>query len=244
MKVPTSFLLPLVVAAFICASSPASAQSPAITGITVTNLTATTATINFSTGVAAFAGVSYQPVNGGWSTVNDVVTVNHSVSLTGLNAGTQYNYFVWASGAPGVPMLSFTTSSTPSAVIANVQIANITANSAVITFSTGVAAFSGVSYQPSGGSWSVVNDVVAVNHTVSLTGLTAGTQYNYIVWASGAPAVPIASFTTTAAANAVISNVQITEHHSNIRCDQFQHRDIRVCRGELSASRWGLVNLQ
>lgn len=172
---------------------------PAISGVQVTNLTATTATVVFSTGISIFAGVSYAGPNGSWITVNDATAVNHSVTLTGLTPGAQYSYLPWYSGASGLPGYSFTTPSAgPS--ISNVQATNITSTSATITFSTGVAVFAGTSYAGPNGSWATVNETTAVNHTVQLRGLTAGTQYKYVPWYSGGVNFPAYTFSTLAAA--------------------------------------------
>ncbi len=142
--------------------------------------------------------MSYQPSNGAWTTVNETYAVGHSVALTGLTPGTQYNYVPWASGAPAVPAMSFETTSSGTTgaapVISNVQVINLSATSATITFTSGVAAFGGVSYQGLNGAWTTINETTAVNHSVTLPGLTPDTQYNYIPWATGAASVPASSF--------------------------------------------------
>ena len=180
-------------------STSALAVAQAVTDVQLTNITSASVTITFSSGVAAFSGVSYQPAGGGWTTVNEAWAVNHSVALSGLSPATQYNYIPWASGAPGVPMLTFTTPGANSAgsAISNVAVTNLTSTSATITFSTGVATFAGANYQPVGASnWTVVNEAWAINHSVVLSGLAAGTQYNYMAWASNEASAPVATFTT------------------------------------------------
>ncbi len=179
-------------------SAPGLAQ--VVTDVQLANLTSTSVTITFSSGVAAFSGVSYQPAGGGWTTVNEAWAVNHSVALSGLTPGTQYNFIPWASGAPGVPIMTFTTPTvnSPAASITNVAVTGLTSTSANITFSTGVATFAGANYQPVGASnWTVVNEAWAINHSVALTGLTPGTAYNYMAWASNEASAPVATFTTT-----------------------------------------------
>ena len=201
-------------ALFVCASAMALAQSPAITNIQVTSLTPNSATITFSTGVAVFAGVSYAPANGAWSTVNETYAVNHSVVLTGLTAGTKYTYVPWYSGGSNFAGFTFTTPSASGPALSNIQVTAITSTSATIMFSTGVAVFAGVSYAPANGSWSTVNEAYAVNHTVVLSGLTPGTQYTYVPWFSGGSNFPGYSFTTPAAGPA-LTNVQVTNLTSN-----------------------------
>lgn len=188
-----------------CSAGIASAQGPVISNIQVVGLTANSATITFSTGVAVFAGVSYAPSGGAWTTVNEAYAVNHSVVLSGLTAGTQYTYVPWYSGGANLPSYSFATP-TAGASISNVQVAALTATSATITFSTGTAEFAGVSYAAaSGGAWATVNETDAVNHSVVLTGLTPGTQYSYVPWFAGGANFPSYSFTTPSAGPAISS---------------------------------------
>jgi len=195
-------------ALWICSAGLVFSQSPSISNVQVTNLTANSATITFSTGVSVFAGVSYAAANGSWSSVNETTGVNHSVVLTGLTAGTQYSYVPWYSGGSNFPGYSF---STPASgpTISNVQATSLTANLATITFSTGISIFAGVSYAGSDGNWYTVNETTAVNHSVLLTGLSAGTQYSYVPWYSGGSGFPSYSFTTPDASSSSTTNIDI-----------------------------------
>lgn len=199
----------LALAAVLSATGQARSQTgPVVSNVQVTSLTDTSAIITFSSGVAAFSGVDYQPTGGSWTTVNEAYAVNHSVALTGLTPGTLYNFKPWASGAPAMPIMNFQTPASEP-VVSNVQVVNLTATSATITFSSGVTVFAGVDLQPAGGSWTTINEAYALNHSVALTGLTPGTQYNFIPWASGAPAVPVMTFQTPSSAIPVISSVEV-----------------------------------
>ncbi len=182
---------------WICLAEPALSQSPAISNAQVTNLTANSATITFSTGVSVFAGVSYAAAHGSWSSVNEATAVNHAVVLNGLTAGTQYSYVPWYSGGSNFPGYSFSTPVSGPA-ISNVQATRLTANSTVITFNTGTFVFAGVSYAGADGNWHAVNEAAAVDHSVPLTGLAPGTQYSYVPWYSGGSGFPSYSFTTPA----------------------------------------------
>jgi alpha-L-arabinofuranosidase len=183
------------------------AQGPAIGNVQVSNLTATSATINFSTGVAVFAGVSYAPGSGFWSSVNEAYAVNHSVVLSGLTAGTAYTYVPWYSGGSNFPGYSFVTPSGGPA-ISNVAVSNLSSTSATITFSTGTSIFAGVSYAGANGAWYSVNEITAINHTIVLSGLTPGTAYSYVPWYSGGSNLPGYSFTTQTIQPG-ITNVQV-----------------------------------
>ena len=185
-------------------STPSS--GPTIASVQVTNLTATSATLNFSTGSSVFAGVSYAGPNGSWITINEATGVNHTITLSGLTPGTQYSYVPWYSGASNLPAYVFTTLSA-GAAISSVQATNITSTSATITFNTGLAVFAGVSYAGANGAWMTVNETTGVNHSVQLTGLTAGMQYSYVPWYSGGTNFPAYTFSTLAAATPItVSN--------------------------------------
>jgi hypothetical protein len=187
------------IALWLCAVGVASAQDTTITNVQAIDITSTSATITFSTSVSVFAGVSYAPARGSWSSVNETTAVDHSISLSGLTPGTQYSYAPWYSGGSGFPGYTFTTPS-GGQVITNVQVVNLAATSARITFSTGVDVFAGVSYAPTNGAWSTVNEISATNHSVDLTGLTPNTQYSYVPWYSGRGTFPAYTFTTPAPA--------------------------------------------
>lgn len=76
-----------------------SPSTPIISGLTVSNITATAATISWSTNVAAYGGVNY-----GLSTVGLTsttpwtapVSTMHSFTLTGLTPGSTYDYQAWS----------------------------------------------------------------------------------------------------------------------------------------------------
>jgi len=99
----------------------------------------------------------------------------------------------------------------PHPVVTDMQVTSLTDTSVIMTFTSGVAAFAGVDYKPAnGGSWHTVNEAYAVKHSVALKGLNPGTRYTYIAWASGAPKMPPATFTTTSlSAPPVISSAQL-----------------------------------
>lgn len=177
----------------ICGSVVTFGQRPAISNVLVTNVTANSATISFSTGVSVFAGVSYAAANGAWTSVNETTAVTHSVVLTGLNAGTRYSYVPWYSGGSNFPGYSFATP-VNGPVISNVQTSNLTMNSATITFSTGTSVFAGVSFAGTDGKWYSINGTTAEDHSIILMGLTAGMKYTYVPWYSGGSGFPSYSF--------------------------------------------------
>jgi hypothetical protein len=110
----------------------------------------------------------------------------HSVTLTGLTAGTTYDYAVVSANSAGTSATSANfTFATPAAapVITAVTATTITSNSAVISWTTDQSSSSLVKYGTtiSYGSSSALNSTLVKSHSVTLTGLTAGTTYNYAV---------------------------------------------------------------
>jgi hypothetical protein len=74
----------------------AAAPAPVISAVTATSITATGATITWTTNIASSSQVSYGTTSayGSTSTLNPTPVTNHSVILTGLTAGTTYDYDV------------------------------------------------------------------------------------------------------------------------------------------------------
>src|ERR1019366_5768524 len=106
---------------------------------------------------------------------------------------------------------------TPAApTITNVAVSAITANSATITWTTDQASSTQVAYGPSisYGSTSPLVTALTTTHSVTLTGLTASSAYNFQVNSaniSGRAASPVTgTFNTTGGAGPVISAVTAT----------------------------------
>ncbi len=148
---------------------------------------------------------------------------SHEVQITGLTAGTTYYYKARSvdasSNTSDSIVYSFTTADTAAPVITSVSSTNVTHNSATITFSTNEVASSSVNYGTSvsyGSSSSNTN--FNTTHVFNLTGLTPETVYYYKANATDAGGNPSSSdnsgagytLTTSAAPNAVISNVRAT----------------------------------
>lgn len=77
--------------------------SPVISGITATNVTSTSATINWTTDQSSSSQVEYGTTvgYGAVSAMNSSLVTSHSVNLTGLTAGTPYDYAVISANATG-----------------------------------------------------------------------------------------------------------------------------------------------
>jgi alpha-L-arabinofuranosidase len=195
--------------------------SPVISAVTATGVTATSATITWTTDQSSSSLVNYGTSSsyGSSSTLSTTLTTSHSVTLTGLTAGTTYNFDVVSANASSVSSTStnytFTTPVTGGPVISAVTATSLSNTSEMITWTTDVASTSQVTYgtTTSYGSSSTMNATLTTSHSVTLTGLTAGTLYDFEVISANATNVtstsPNATFTTTAG-TPVISAVTAT----------------------------------
>lgn len=120
--------------------------------------------------------------------------VTNSYSNTGLGAGTVYRYRVRARDAAGnnssySTVVSATTQAAPppadttSPVISNVSATAVTTGGATISWSTNESSDTQVDYGLTGsyGSQSILASAMVQNHSVTLSGLSANTLYNYRV---------------------------------------------------------------
>ena len=145
----------------------------------------------------------------------------HNAPLAGLASGTTYHYQVVSTNAGNQttmsPDFSFTTTgnaSNPGPVISNVNVTGITTTSATINWTTDQASSSQVAYgtTTSYGSTSPQNNSLVTSHTVTLTGLTPGTTYDFDVSSVNSAVISTTSanstFSTTSVAGPpVISQV-------------------------------------
>jgi hypothetical protein len=163
------------------------AQAPSILALNASGITGTTATISWTTTQAASSQVQYGTSAAyGSNTQSSALITVHSMALTGLTPGTAYNYAVTSANASGLSTTSANMTFTTAAqapVISAVASSGITGTSATITWTTDQPSSSQVVYGTSTayGTLSALNSALATTHSVTLTGLTAGTTYNYAV---------------------------------------------------------------
>jgi hypothetical protein len=142
-------------------------------------------------------------------TITGTVTSNAAM-ITGLSAGKTYEWQVRSNCCDGsfsayAPLANFTTPQPCLTAAPNgLNTTNITANSAKLawTLTIGVSNYT-LKYRTQGATtWQTINNISANNYT--LTGLIAGTTYEYQVFAYGngclSAASAITSFTTTSIA--------------------------------------------
>jgi hypothetical protein len=171
---------------------------PVLTAVAATS-TGTSATITWATDESATTRVDYgtsptaltQNATGATGT-------SHSVSLAGLTAGTTYYYRVTSADAAGNSTTDPVTGSAPrtfqvpaavdaTAPVLTAVTATSTGTSATITWTTDESATTRVDYGTSATALTQnATGATGTSHSVSLTGLTAGTTYHYRVTSADA----------------------------------------------------------
>jgi hypothetical protein len=177
-----------------------------ISNVAYSNVTGTSATITWSTDQPSSSQVNYGTTTGyGFSSpLNSTLVTSHSVTLTGLLAGTIYDFEVVSANAASTSATSannsFTTASAAPPVISNVAFSNVTSSSATITWTTDQASGSLVNYGITSayGAASTPNNTPVTSHSVTITGLLANTTYDFDV-VSGATTSGNYTFTTSVA---------------------------------------------
>lgn len=184
------------------------ANPPVISNVQATSITATSVTITWTTDRATTSKINYGLTSSHTSsTVKDTTLVtSHSVSIGGLSSSTLYHYQVESTDSGNLTSVStdatFTTSAPVLPVISNVQATNIITSGATITWTTDISSDSQVEYGTTTayGSSTTLDPTLVTSHSVALTGLSAGTTYNYRVKSSGAVSTN-KTFSTTSASD-------------------------------------------
>jgi phosphodiesterase/alkaline phosphatase D-like protein len=192
---------------------------PVFFNVTASQITATSATISWTTDQVSDSTVEYGLTSAYGSSVGPAgnPTTSHSMSLVNLVGGTTYHYRVLSRNGDGQLGMSadgvFTTRPVP--IISNVTISNITGNTAAITWMTDVPADTQIDYglTTNYGGLSPLNATLSTGHGQAISGLTIGTTYHIRVRSRNAlgDLGVSADFTFTTASAPVISNVAITQ---------------------------------
>jgi hypothetical protein len=186
---------------------------PSPTGLNTTNITATTATLNwtaaagYNTTLSDFV-VSYRVANSNASWIFLGHTFGTTFTLTGLNGGITYEWCVtqtcaYFNSTPAITQ--FTTTPPACATPTGLNTTNITANSATVAWSAVASAVSyNVQYKTANSNtWSTVINTNATS--LLLSGLASSTIYNWRVMANctnGTSVYTAAQFTTALCASA------------------------------------------
>ncbi len=185
---------------------------PAISNVSTTNLTTSSAQVTWATDQASSSQVEYGTTTayGNLTTLDSNNVTSHSVNLTGLAISTVYHYRVMSANANGSTTsgdYTFATNGPPQ--ISNVQTSSITTNSATITWATNAPASSQVAFglTEAYGNVSPLDANNVVSHTVVLTGLASNTTYHYQALSSntyGSAQSADVTFTTVDIASEII----------------------------------------
>ncbi len=210
--------------ALVCTTSaPADTTSPVISGIQVTGITGSSATVGWTTDENASTWVDYGLVAGPPYASTDgaasPLSLSHSVTLTGLTSSTVYHFRVRSADAAANQAAStdmtFTTADVTPPVISSVQVSGITPYAATVSWTTNENSDSRVDYGTTvsyGANVSSASMVTA--HQVNLTGLLPNMAYHYKVTSADASANSAATsdftFTTTIPPPPVISGITVT----------------------------------
>ncbi|MFH0952385.1 MAG: fibronectin type III domain-containing protein [Patescibacteria group bacterium] len=162
-------------------------EATVITEVQVTSITETSATVTWTTNHAADSKVRYGITTDYGSEVYDSASAtSHSILLTGLTAGITYHYEVISVGNTTTYDADATFTTDEETTITDVEVSDITASEAVISWTTNHAADSTVYYGLTASYGSEENDSeLSTDHSATLSGLTADTTYHYQVESTG-----------------------------------------------------------
>jgi hypothetical protein len=178
----------------------ASGSATAPSGLTTTNITTSSATLNWvAVSGATNYTVEYRPsASSTWTSLG--TTSGTSTNVTGLAANTAYTWHVKSDCSGYSTDATFTTTGvveTACEAPTSLATTSVTTTSATLTWSpvSGATSYT-VQYTPSVGGTSAT--VTTTTNTVTISGLSAGTSYSWQVKANCSPYSATAPFTTTA----------------------------------------------
>ena len=199
-------------------SIPSLPTLPVITSVTATGITSNSATITWTTSQASSSQVEFgtNTAYGSLSALNSSMLTSHSVALSSLTPGTTYDFAVLSGNSAGTATSAnfiFSTSAAPAPVITSVTASSITSTSATVTWTTDQPSTTQVEYGTTAayGALPALNSTMVTSHSVSLTGLTPGTTYDYAALSKNSSGTLATSanftFSTTVASAPVITSV-------------------------------------
>ncbi|HLJ15832.1 MAG TPA: fibronectin type III domain-containing protein [Bryobacteraceae bacterium] len=166
---------------------------PVITNVAAGSITASGATITWTTDEASSSQVAYgaTAAYGSTTALNTSNVTGHSQVLSGLQPSTLYHYRVYSTNASGAQTISgdFTFSTIPPPpVISAASAVSITSNGANIAWITDQPSTSQVAYGTSTayGNLTALNSTNVTAHSQPLSGLSASTLYHYRVYSTNA----------------------------------------------------------
>jgi phosphodiesterase/alkaline phosphatase D-like protein len=187
--------------------------APVLSAITAGSVTATSATINWTTNEAATAQVEYGTTTayGLTSALDNTLLTGHTRTLSNLTPSTTYHFRVISKDAADNTATSsdntFTTPAPPDTTaptLSGITAGNLTPSSATVSWTTNELSDAQIQYGTTTayGSATSLNSALTLSHSQGLTGLSASTLYHYRVLSKDAAGNLAASgdntFTTSA----------------------------------------------
>ncbi|MFZ5876797.1 MAG: fibronectin type III domain-containing protein [Nitrospirota bacterium] len=187
---------------------------PTISAVVANGITATGATITWTTNEAATTAAEYGTTTsyGASTAIDSTLVTAHTRTLSGLTPATTYHFRVVSLDATGNVAVSadymLTTAAaadTTAPTLSSIAAGSVTGTGAVITWTTNEAASTQVEYGPTTayGASTAFNATLLTAHSAALSGLQAATTYNYRVRSTDAAGNTAVSgnqtFTTVAA---------------------------------------------
>jgi hypothetical protein len=164
---------------------------PIISAVAVSNVTSTSAVVNWVTDQPATSLVNWGSTTGyGMASLPDpTLKTIHSVTLSGLTPNSVYDFDVVSANSAGTsstsPNSTFMTGAPAPPVISGVTASNLTGNSATISWTTDQQTVGQLNYGTTAAyGFSQSATTLAMNQAVTLTGLTPGTTYYYQIIAT------------------------------------------------------------
>lgn len=181
-------------------------SAPAISNVAC-SASDTTLSITWNTNIAADSSVDYGLTSSYASGTETDATLDtsHEIVLAGLSSGTTYHYRVRSTDAEGDEEFgsdeTCTTDTSTALAISDVAVMDETTSSATVTFDTNEEATCSIEYGLTESYGSVTGSSSGTSHTVTISGLDSGTEYQFNIVCDGddgdAAESGNASFTTT-----------------------------------------------
>ena len=176
---------------------PADTTPPVISGVTVSSITTTGATVSWTTNEPARATLAVGTTTGYGTTLNGDTSLStaHQVVLTGFTSSTTYHFRITAtdaaSNSASTTDATFTTLTPPDTTppqVSGITVTNLTTTGATISWTTNELARTVCSLGTTTAYGTTVNGDTSLStaHQAVVTGLTAGITYHYSIAATDA----------------------------------------------------------